>query len=131
MSPAILFIVEDDYLLQQLLQDELTDAGFEVRSAKWGVDAFAALDDDAGRFRAIIIDADLARLPNGWDVARKARELVHDIPVIYTTGGNAHMWASLGVPNSVLITKPFVGAQIITALANLLAEVDANRATSQ
>lgn len=34
--------------------------------------------------------------------------------------GSAHDWSANGVPNSVLITKPFVAAQIITALSQLL-----------
>jgi hypothetical protein len=36
------------------------------------------------------------------------------------TGDNAHEWSSQGVPNSVLIPKPFVAAQIVNALSSLL-----------
>jgi hypothetical protein len=40
--------------------------------------------------------------------------------VIYITGADGHDWASLGVPNSVLIGKPFAPAQVLTAVSQLL-----------
>ena len=42
------------------------------------------------------------------------------MPVVYMTGTQGDDWASQGVPNSVLLTKPFAPAQLLTALANLL-----------
>ena len=43
-----------------------------------------------------------------------------DIPVIYMTGAAAVDWASRGVPNSLLLQKPFAPAQIVTAVAQML-----------
>ncbi|GAC1046202.1 hypothetical protein thsrh120_62090 [Rhizobium sp. No.120] len=57
---------------------------------------------------------------NGWDLARRARELQPVMPVIYVTGDSAQDWAAQGVPNSVLLQKPFVHAQLVTALTTLL-----------
>jgi hypothetical protein len=42
------------------------------------------------------------------------------MPVIYMTGDSAAQWSANGVPNSVLLRKPFVDAQLTTALATLL-----------
>ena len=36
------------------------------------------------------------------------------------TGGHAEAWKSQGVPNSILIEKPFALAQLITAVSQLL-----------
>jgi hypothetical protein len=36
------------------------------------------------------------------------------------TGASAHDWGSKGVPNSVLLTKPFANAQVVTAVSQLL-----------
>jgi hypothetical protein len=36
------------------------------------------------------------------------------------TGAAADKWASQGVPNSILLEKPFAPAQLVTALSNLL-----------
>jgi DNA-binding response OmpR family regulator len=43
-----------------------------------------------------------------------------ELPVIYLTASDSHDWASLGVPNSVLIAKPFAPAQVLTAVSQLL-----------
>lgn len=39
------------------------------------------------------------------------------------TGDRAKKWIAHGVPNSVLITKPFVLTQVIVALSNLINRV--------
>ena len=49
-----------------------------------------------------------------------AREINPTIPVIYMTGTHGEEWASKGVPNSVLLIKPFAPAQIVTAVSQLL-----------
>jgi DNA-binding response OmpR family regulator len=67
-----------------------------------------------------VIDINLLGRMDGWEVARRAREIDPDFPVIYVTGGGADQWASHGVPNSVLLTKPFAPAQLVTAISNLL-----------
>jgi len=38
------------------------------------------------------------------------------------TGDSAKNWAAQGVPDSVLLQKPFVHAQLVTALTTLLNE---------
>jgi DNA-binding response OmpR family regulator len=57
---------------------------------------------------------------DGWDVARHARELKPEIPVIYISGDSTHEWPVKGVPGSVMVAKPFATAQIITAVSVLL-----------
>jgi CheY-like chemotaxis protein len=42
------------------------------------------------------------------------------VPVVYITGATAHEWATQGVPNSMLLTKPFAPAQLVTAVSQLL-----------
>lgn len=54
------------------------------------------------------------------DVARRGRELLNDLPVVYMTGASADAWGSKGVPNSVLINKPFAPMQVTTAVSQLL-----------
>jgi CheY-like chemotaxis protein len=61
-----------------------------------------------------------SRRPSGWEIARQVREGERAFPVIYTTAASAHEWPSQRVPNSVLLTKPFAPAQLITALSQLL-----------
>jgi hypothetical protein len=46
------------------------------------------------------------------------------MPVVYMTGHSAHEWASKGVPDSIMVAKPFAPAQIIIAVSTLLNQVD-------
>jgi hypothetical protein len=39
---------------------------------------------------------------------------------VYMTGAAAEAWAIQGVPNSILLRKPFAPAQIVTAVSQLL-----------
>ena len=71
-------------------------------------------------YRALVTDINLLGKLDGWEVARQAREIDPDFPVVYITAANADQWASQGVPNSVLLTKPFAPAQLVTAVSNLL-----------
>ena len=72
-------------------------------------------------FRYLLTDVDLrpGKL-TGCGVAKQTRELNPGLPVIYMTGDSADECSARGVPNSVLITKPFAPAQVVTALSQLL-----------
>jgi len=121
MQPVVVFVVEDEADLQNVIEAILEDGGFTAELASSGEEAIAMLDADVAAYRALLTDVDLATGKlTGWDVARHARELVPEMPVIYMTGGGANDWAALGVPNSVLLQKPFAAAQLTTALAGLL-----------
>ena len=122
----LLLLVEDEAVIQVLLEDALTEAGFRLVIAANGDQAVAELDADAARFRAMVTDVDLGQGPDGWEVARHARELIPEMPIVYMSGASGHDWAAKGVPKSVLVAKPFVPAQIITAVSNLLNEADSH-----
>ena len=88
--------------------------------------AISALEAPAANFCALITDIRLGRgEPTGWDIARRARELSPTLPVIYMTGDGAGDYPANGVPNSVLLCKPFAPAQVVTAVAQLLNSGDA------
>ena len=57
---------------------------------------------------------------NGWQVAKAAREIDSAFPIVYMTGAAAGDWPSHGVPNSILLEKPFAPAQLVTAVSQLL-----------
>lgn len=118
----LVLIVEDDVMVSLTIEDTVAEAGFDilvVASARQGI---AALEEDANRFCALLTDIRMPGEGNGWDVARRARELQPSLPVVYMTGDSAVEWRAQGVPGSVLLQKPFVEAQLITALTTLLNE---------
>src|SRR6187402_669061 len=109
MQPSIrILLVEDDPLVILTVEDALKDGGFVVFTAADGASAVRLLEASDADYRALVTDVNLS--PNGltgWDVARRARELRSDVPVVYTTGEAADDWTAMGVPNSVLVPKPF------------------------
>jgi DNA-binding response OmpR family regulator len=118
-SLAIL-LVEDEALILAMVEDALTVAGFAVTAAARGGEAIGLLEVPEASYRALVTDVNLADQVTGWDVAKRAREIQTDIPVVYTSGGGGTEWSANGVPNSVLVTKPFAAAQVVTAVSQLL-----------
>jgi CheY-like chemotaxis protein len=74
--------------------------------------------------QALVTDINLSRQASGWEVARRARELFGDLPVVYVTSVAAEERTSQGVPKSVVIAKPFAPAQIVTAVSHLISATD-------
>ncbi len=122
----MLLLVEDEALIRLHLQEELTDKGFELVVAATGAQALAELEVDAARFRGLLTDIKVGAGPDGWDLAERARSFVPAIPVVYMSGDSGHLWTVKGVPNSIMVTKPFVTAQIITAISTLLNQTDSH-----
>ena len=121
MKPSVLVLIaENEPDIRLVLQASFEDGGFDVLLASSGEEAIAALDANVDTLRALLTDINLESSSSGWDVARHGRVLNPDLPVVYMTGNDGHDWAALGVPNSVLITKPFAPAQALTAVAQLL-----------
>lgn len=112
-------VVEDEYFLQADLEQTLNEAGFSTKSASSGEEALFL----GNQFSCAALVTDIC-LRNGglsgWDLARRMRAKQPALPVIYVTAVQAKEWAAQGVPNSILISKPFAPAQLVAALSSLL-----------
>src|SRR4051812_40936857 len=102
------------------VQDGLEEAGYAVLHAPTGAAALVVLDAAEPKIAGLITDIRLGSGPTGWEIARRARELLPHLPIIYTSGDSAHQHSALGVPDSIMVQKPFAVGQIATAIANLL-----------
>jgi DNA-binding response OmpR family regulator len=118
--PTIL-VVEDDHLIQSVVEETLKDGGFEIDIASSAKQATEKLDVAGGKYRALVTDINLGPdNVDGWEIARHAREIDPAFPVVYMSGDSAEDWASKGVPNSIMLSKPFAPAQLVTAVSQLL-----------
>ena len=118
-TPVIL-VVEDDPPIQMIVEDALVDGGFEPAIAPSGEEAVTLLKGHKGKYHALVADITLLGRLDGWEVAKRAREIDPAFPVLYITGAHADRWPSQGVPNSVLLTKPFAPAQLVTAVNRMV-----------
>jgi CheY-like chemotaxis protein len=116
----VVLVVEDDAPVQTIVEEALTDGGFEPAIAASGEEAVTLLMGIKGKYRALVTDVQLRGVMDGWEVAKRAREIDPEFPIVYMTGGHAAEWPSHGVPNSILLTKPFAPAQLVTAVSQLL-----------
>lgn len=121
LAATAVFVVEDEPIIQQPLQVAFEDDGFAVVIACSGETAIAMLEAQSPEFQVLVTDVNFAPAKlTGWDVAKRARELSPNLPVVYITGGAAHGWRGMGVPNSVLLLKPFALTRLLTAVSQLL-----------
>ena len=115
-EPPVILVVEDDPLIQNIVDDALREGGFETAIAPSAEEALTLLRGKVMNYRAVVAEGRM----NGWEVAKQARETDPTFPIVYLTGVVANEWASRGVPNSILLEKPFAPAQLVTAISQLL-----------
>jgi two-component system OmpR family response regulator len=120
MTPPVVLVVEDEAMILFDVETALTDAGFTVMAAANATQAIEAFDAARDTVRAIVTDIRIGKGGSGWDVGRHVREAVPTMPVIYMSGDSSSEWAAQGVPNSIMISKPFALPQLITAISTLL-----------
>lgn len=119
-AAALLLYVEDEVLLQEVLSVALAEAGYEVLTVATGDEGVEVLKSRSGEIRGLITDINLGPGLDGWAVAQQARELISGLPVVYVSGASHQDWTSKGVPESMMIIKPFAPAQIVVAISGLL-----------
>ena len=119
----VILVIEDDQLIQSVVEEALKEGGFEIAIASSGENAVKLLDLDAsdGKYRALVTDVNLGRdKMDGWEAAKRAREIDPAFPVVYMSGDSSDDWGSKGVPNSIMLEKPFAPAQLVIAVSQLL-----------
>ena len=116
----VLLVVEDEYPIQDIVEDALTEGGFAADLLSSGEEALTLFRGRLKNYKALVTDVALKGRLNGWEVAAQIREVDPGFPVVYMSGAHADEWASKGVPNSIMLTKPFAPAQLVTAVSQLL-----------
>lgn len=125
--PAIL-VIEDDFSIQEIVEEALEEAGFDTTIAASAEEAVTLLRGQMTNYWALVTDINLDGSLDGWQIAKAAREIDPRFPIVYMTGAAASDWPVHGVPNSILLEKPFAPAQLVTAVSQLL---NTGRATDQ
>ena len=103
-------VAEDDYQIQEMQEEALTDAGFRPQIRSSAEEGATLLNSGLDELRTLVTDVNLKGKTSGWDLASCSG----------ATGTAADEWARLGVPKNVLLTKPFAPAQLVAAVSQLL-----------
>lgn len=113
MPPRVL-VVEDDYLVRDMIAQELILAGFVVLEAASAEDGLA-LVVPGDRLDLLFTDI---RLPgmDGWQLAVEIRARHADVPVIYASGYAERLTP---LPGSKFLQKPYLPTQVLRSAAEL------------
>lgn len=120
MGKPTALVVEDEWLLLDVMEAELCEEGFDVVTATSGQEAICKLEEAAEDITCLLTDIRLGSGADGWKVAQRARQLNPALPVIYMTGDSHVQWQANGVPRSILLSKPFALSNLKAAVAQLV-----------
>lgn len=114
MIESHILVVDDEVLINLALSEFLHGAGLAVESVYSGATAVAAIRRHPPW--ALVTDLDLGPGPNGFEVARYARDTRPGLPVVFISGTMHDRHPREGVAGSAFLGKPCDGRQILTAL---------------
>lgn len=112
-------LIEDEPLIAMSMQDSLEGDGYCVELVYDGSAAIEYLGNQQ-ELCGIVTDIRLGQGPDGWEVARRARDNEPRLPVVYVSGDSAHDFFRQSVPGSLMLQKPFRSADLLTALSNAI-----------
>lgn len=73
-----ILVIEDDPPIQTVVEDALTEGGFDVAIAASGEEAVALLRSGMVKYPALVTHIILRGTMDGWEVAKRAREIEPD-----------------------------------------------------
>ncbi len=104
MGCPVVLVVEDEWLVRDMIADHLRCAQWRTLEAHTGEIAVALLDSGE-HVDVVFTDIQLGGALTGWDVGARFRAAFPRISVIYTSGA-IKPDAALAVAQSVFIRKP-------------------------
>jgi CheY-like chemotaxis protein len=120
VRPIQVLLVEDEFLISEWVAESLTDQGFAVRAVTNAADALRLLKSSP--VDVLFTDINLPGCIDGTTLARQAREMLPDLPVVYASGRVDYLDPRLRVSGSLFVAKPYVPELIGRLLADAVRE---------
>jgi CheY-like chemotaxis protein len=124
----MLIVVDDDDGIRVLLEELLLDRGYDVITAQNGAEGLDRIQREP-RLSLVITDI---RMPgiDGWELARRAREMRADVKVLYITGYPGEQRPD-DAPPGPLLRKPWRLGEFYTCIEQLIGSGGAGRLDPQ
>lgn len=117
-EPIRVLLVEDEFLISEWVAESLSEQGFAVHAASNALEALRYLATEP--VDVLFTDINLPGGIDGATLARRARALLPDLPVVYTSARANLLDPTLRVPGSIFVPKPYVPALVGRILADTL-----------
>jgi DNA-binding response OmpR family regulator len=118
-------LVEDEYLISEWVAQSLSEQGFAVQTATNAADALGHLSSD--QVDVLFTDINLPGDMDGAALARRAREILPNLPIVYASARVTALAPEARVPGAIMVPKPYepdlVGRLIAAALHHAAAHV--------
>jgi CheY-like chemotaxis protein len=109
--PTVL-IAEDEFLIREMLKDELEDAGYQVVSVSDADHAIRVLESRQD-IHLVFTDINMPGSMDGLKLAAFVNDRWPPVHIIVTTGRAK----PLGLPpNALFIPKPYLGSSVVAAM---------------
>jgi CheY-like chemotaxis protein len=118
VEPIRVLLVEDEFLISEWVAESLSEQGFAVHTASNAVEALRYLATKP--VDVLFTDINLSGGMDGAALARRARALLPDLPVVYASARANLLDPTLRVPGSIFVPKPYVPALVGRILADTL-----------
>lgn len=114
---ASVLVVEDEWLVSDMISSVLEHEGFEVHVASNGDEALRLLKSETPP-DVLFTDINLAGKMTGSELAQCARKLKPEIPVLYASGRPSKFDQASRVPGSSFLPKPYDPREVCRWIAN-------------
>ena len=122
-GPPLVMVTDDSVTVRKVSTRLLERAGYEVVTAKDGVDAIAKLEEY--KPDVMLLDIEMPRM-DGFEVAMHVRheERLKDVPIIMITSrtGEKHRERAFDIGVNVYMGKPFQEGELLSTIADLLTQ---------
>jgi CheY-like chemotaxis protein len=113
-SIHVLF-VEDEFLISEWVAQSLSEQGFAVQTVTNAADALRHLAEV--QVDVLFTDINLPGSMDGATLARRAREMQPQLPVVYASARATLLKQDARVPGSIVVPKPYEPAVVGRLLA--------------
>jgi CheY-like chemotaxis protein len=122
--PIRILLVEDEVLIAEWVAESFSEQGFAVRTVSNARDALQHLA--AARVDVLFTDINLGDGMDGTALARHARAMLPDLPVIYASARVGGLEPQQRVPGALFVRKPYDPEAVGRIIASLLDAANAS-----
>jgi CheY-like chemotaxis protein len=112
-------VVEDEALISSMIADSLADGGFAVHTVASGEEALRYLSSGTA-VDVLFTDISLAGEMDGSVLARRARMLRPDLPIVFASGRWNVLEQLRTVPRSFVLPKPYSPLHALSVVQRLM-----------